>query len=103
MLVAMASGVPVLATQVGGLPAIVANAVTGRVLPVGAIELFGRAACELLDDPARLARMRVAARARVLVRFGLQDQRRATFALLRRLAGRGDAMAIVSRTARADR
>ncbi|MFO1399190.1 MAG: glycosyltransferase family 4 protein [Burkholderiales bacterium] len=102
VLEAMASGVPVVATDAGGLPEIVVNAVTGRVLPVGAVEVMGRAVCEILAQPARLARMRVAARARVLAAFDVREQRRATYALMRRLAARG-AGEEVSRTASADR
>ena len=45
---AMAAGVPVVGTRVGGLTGVVAEGVCGRLLPVGDLDGMAAAACELL-------------------------------------------------------
>lgn len=47
---AMAYGVPVIATQVGGLPEVVVNGKTGFLCPVGDIQAMSNAAIRLLTD-----------------------------------------------------
>ncbi len=71
ILEAMASGLPVIATRVGGNPELVEEGVTGRLVPPGDPEALARALLEYLDDPARLAREGRAARARVEARFSM--------------------------------
>jgi len=66
---AQAMGVPVIASRVGGLPEVIEDGVTGRLLPVGDVTAMTTAALELLGDPARLLRMRDAARERAVGRF----------------------------------
>jgi glycosyltransferase involved in cell wall biosynthesis len=49
---AMACGIPVVATAVGGLPEIVVDGETGRLVPSSAPAQLGRAIADLLADPA---------------------------------------------------
>ncbi len=48
---AMACGVPVVATQAGGLPEVIQDGVSGILEPVGSVEAMGRRAVELLRNP----------------------------------------------------
>ncbi len=66
---AQAMGVPVIASRVGGLPEVVSDGETGRLLSIGDVAAMTAAALELLADPARLAAMRVAARDQAVAKF----------------------------------
>jgi len=66
---AMACGVPVIATSIGGLPEVVADGETGFLFEPGDVEGMARAATALLADGERLGEMRRAARARALAHF----------------------------------
>jgi N-acetyl-alpha-D-glucosaminyl L-malate synthase BshA len=68
---AMASGVPVVATRVGGLPEVVVDGVTGYLAPVGATEEMAHAAIRILRDPVRAKEMGRAAREIATERFGV--------------------------------
>ncbi len=68
---ALASGVPVVAYNVGGLPEVVKNGVTGRLTEAGHVEGMARAALELLADDDQHQRVGLAARADALARFTL--------------------------------
>ncbi len=69
VLEAMASGTPVVASRIGGLPEIVEDGVTGFLItPGNETELRDRLA-ELLGDPALASRMGAAARQSVVDRF----------------------------------
>jgi len=81
---AQAMGVPVIASRVGGLPEVIADHETGRLLPVGDIAGMTTAALELLADPARLGRMRLAARERAVGRFEMNAVLDGYVALYRR-------------------
>jgi N-acetyl-alpha-D-glucosaminyl L-malate synthase BshA len=60
---AMASGVPVLATRVGGLPEVVMDGHSGLLLPPDDLGAFARAGVALLrDEPRRLAMRQAAVR-----------------------------------------
>ncbi|HEX9282667.1 MAG TPA: N-acetyl-alpha-D-glucosaminyl L-malate synthase BshA [Gemmatimonadales bacterium] len=61
---AMACGVPVLASRVGGLPEVVVDGETGYLAPVGAVDEFAERAVTVLKDPALHARLRAGAAAR---------------------------------------
>jgi glycosyltransferase involved in cell wall biosynthesis len=69
---AMACGVPVVATDVGGHRDSVADRVTGRLVPPGDPGATAAAVRELLGDPALRHRYGGAGRERVLARFTWQ-------------------------------
>lgn len=60
---AMALGVPVVATAVGGVPDLVEHDATGVLVAPGCPQAFAWALAALLADPGRRARLAVAARA----------------------------------------
>ncbi|TMQ67866.1 MAG: glycosyltransferase, partial [Candidatus Eisenbacteria bacterium] len=59
---AQADGVPVVATAVGGVPEVVQDGLTGRLIPRRDPEALAVAVIELLGDAERRAAMRNAAR-----------------------------------------
>lgn len=61
LLEAQASGLPVVAGDSGGVSAIVAEGVTGRIVPAGDAAAFAGAVAALLDAPDALAAMGAAA------------------------------------------
>lgn len=71
---AMASSVPVVATQHSGIPEAVVDGVTGLLVPEGAIGPLAERIGELLDDPARAAQMGAAGRAIAEERFDIVRQ-----------------------------
>lgn len=80
---AMASGLPVIASDRGGARESVRDGLTGRVVAAGDAEGFARAASELVRDPARRRAMGERARA-----AGLEhDWERELEALVERYAG----------------
>ena len=58
---AMAAGVPVLVSDIGGLTDHVTNGRTGRVVPAGSAEALAQALSDLLDHPERAATLAAAA------------------------------------------
>jgi len=66
---AMACGVPVIATEVGGLPEVVDDGATGRLFAPGDVEAMSQAAVAILSDGPGAERMRAASRARALDMF----------------------------------
>ncbi|MGH9278884.1 MAG: glycosyltransferase family 4 protein, partial [Acidimicrobiales bacterium] len=66
---AMASGTPVVASAVGGLPEVVADGATGYLVPPGDVGALRARLSELLGDPAHARRLGDAARHRVVERF----------------------------------
>ena len=67
---AMAAGRPVVSTRAGGVEDVVTDGETGVVVPIGDAPAVARAVIDLLEDPARAARLGAAARASVVARFG---------------------------------
>ena len=83
---AAAAGRPVVATTVGALPEVVADGLTGLLVPPSDPTALARAMIDLLADDARRAAMGVAARERARARFTLERSVRAYADLYRSLA-----------------
>jgi glycosyltransferase involved in cell wall biosynthesis len=66
---AMSCGVPVIASRAGGLPEVVTHGLDGYLYEVGDVASMGKAGVELLQDSAKLAQMKVAARDTAVNRF----------------------------------
>ncbi len=66
---AMAAGVPVVSTDVGGVSDVVTDGVTGRLVPADDPAACAQAVEALLDDPALGAQLAAAARVLVLERY----------------------------------
>ena len=66
---AMASGVPVVASDVGGLPEVVEHGITGYLAPVGDVDRMAEYAIELLSDHPRRKAFADAARKRAATVF----------------------------------
>lgn len=71
ILEAMASGLPVVASDVGGIGEALRDGESGILVPAGASKAIGRALVELLADPGRRGAMGAAARERFEQRFTL--------------------------------
>ena len=80
---AQAAGLPVVAGRTGGVPAVVADGVTGQLTPIGDAASFAAAVVRLLEDPAERARLGTAAAHRVAAHH---DERAAAHALRAALA-----------------
>jgi len=68
---AMACGVPVVSTDIGGLPELVVDGVTGLLAPLGDVDALAMAASRILTDEALHARMAEASLRRAHDVFGL--------------------------------
>jgi glycosyltransferase involved in cell wall biosynthesis len=72
MLEAMAAGVPVVATEVGGTPELIESGVSGILVPPAQPRALADGLLSLLQSPARAEAMRRAARERVRTQFSLR-------------------------------
>jgi glycosyltransferase involved in cell wall biosynthesis len=75
---AQAAGLAVVAGRTGGVPAVVADGVTGLLVPVGDAAAFASAVARLLEAPAERARLAAAAKDRIAAHH---DERAAAHAL----------------------
>lgn len=82
---AMASGIPVVASRIGGVPNVIGDA--GILVPPGEVNALRAAIRELLDDPARRRALGEAGRARAVARFRREDVAARMTAVYRRLLG----------------
>ena len=65
LLEAMACGVPVVATNVGGIPEVVQDGVNGALVPASNAQALAEALRRYVDDPARVAAHGAAAREKI--------------------------------------
>jgi len=70
---AMASGVPVIASDVGGLPEVVEHGVTGFLAPVGDVDKMAEYAVRILSDCEMCQAFTLAARKRAVEKFDYRD------------------------------
>ena len=70
---ALASGVPVIGTNTGGMPEVVRNGETGVLCEVGDIEGMGAAALEILNDKTLWTRMSELGARDARARFSLDE------------------------------
>jgi N-acetyl-alpha-D-glucosaminyl L-malate synthase BshA len=68
---AMACEVPVVATNIGGIPEVVRHGETGYVAELGDVDRMARYCVELLSNPKKLAAFRAASRKRAVEHFSI--------------------------------
>jgi glycosyltransferase involved in cell wall biosynthesis len=90
VLEAMAAGLPVVATDVGGTAELVDAGVEGYVVAAGDRDAIVARSLDVLSDPAGLTMMQLAARARA-ARYGREQMVQATMAVYARAIGQGTA------------
>lgn len=88
VLEAMASGVAVVSTEVGGMGEVITDGVDGWLVAPGRPDRLAEAISHALADPERLRRVAVAGRERVVTGFGRPDQARAWLAIYRGVGGK---------------
>jgi glycosyltransferase involved in cell wall biosynthesis len=86
---AMAAGLPVVSTAVGGVPELVREGETGLLVPSGDAAALARALQALVDDPARREAMGKAARQHAITHFDIRHTVRQYEVLYERLLQKG--------------
>jgi glycosyltransferase involved in cell wall biosynthesis len=84
---ALAVGTPVVGTTVGGIPEIIRDGETGRLVPPGDSRALADAIVELLREPRRARAMAERGQALVRARFSLDGMMTATTGVYRELLG----------------
>lgn len=92
LLDAMACARPIVATTVGGIPEVVQDGQTGRLVPPRDHTAMAKAIVALLKDPARRQHMGDAGFARVRERFTVERMVATTAAIYARVAGKPHVM-----------
>jgi L-malate glycosyltransferase len=87
VLEALASGRPVVATAVGGVPSVVRDGETGVLVGAGDAASFAAGIESLLDDPARAAELGRKGQELVLSEYGLEAMVRAVEAVYAEVLG----------------
>ena len=78
ILVAMASSLPVVATQAGGIPELVIDGETGILVPPGDVAQLADGLCKVLESPQLQKKMGGAGRQRIEERFTLERKLKET-------------------------
>ncbi len=78
ILVAMASSLPVVATQVGGIPELVVAGETGILVPPGDIAQLADGLCKVIESPQLQEKMGCAGRQRIEEQFTLERKLKET-------------------------
>ncbi|MDR0588815.1 MAG: glycosyltransferase [Burkholderiales bacterium] len=81
LLQAAAAGVPIIASNAGGLPEAVQDGVTGLLIPPGDVTALKEALTRLLLDPALRERMGAAGKQRILTDFSIDTMIRGNVAV----------------------
>ena len=87
LLQAGASGLPVVASAVGGIPEVVVDGKTGSLVPPEDPEALAATVISLLDDPVRLSEMGEAGRARIYRDFSVAGMVEGNLCVYRELLG----------------
>jgi hypothetical protein len=87
LLEGQAAGLPVLAGASGGAAGVVADGVTGRLVPASDVDAFAAALAELLAKPERRRALAAAAAARTAAAHGIEAASHRLDAILQGLAG----------------
>ena len=95
---AMACGLPVIASDVGGIPSLVRDGITGRLVPPADVASLARAVEELFSDPATAIKHGRAGRALIESHLTVQEQADRTEAVFEEILGRsgGGTVAVVT-------
>lgn len=89
ILEAMASGLPVIATHVGGNPELVEEGVTGMLVPPAQPDAMAQALLKYLENPVRIDIQGRTARLRAETRFSLEAMARDYMGVYDEVLGRG--------------